>query len=352
MKKMLKQFIFSVFIILSPEICLSNYDEFFDTETACKIAESTGSVKLETSTKSLGSISHEYCEILRESLEKISKIAGVYPRLLISTSSQINAFATSVNGQGVIGITFPMLEQLGSDRNLIAAIIGHEIAHLKLNHRASKVTNNAIFELLGVLAGVALDAKLGKSSPGFYGVGKDLGGLGSELAKMAYSREAETEADALSIEWMYLAEFDPDAAVLIHENILRASSSFFSSHPSSIDRITTIRETISRLKTSETSKIAAARKDENFSDPLSSEGKIPKGMVLSVNARHRYVVFSGTSRDQFFVGEDVGIAARNGGVVYAKVAKAIGGYYSAILPHFSDTVDKGAAVVAQKRGQQ
>jgi len=73
-------------------------------------------------------------------------------------------------------------------------------------------------------------------------------GFGADLIEAAYSRDDEREADALGIDYMIANSFDPGAAVRLHEKMLKLNDRlripFLSSHPSSQERIESLKKLI------------------------------------------------------------------------------------------------------------
>ncbi|GAA5844634.1 hypothetical protein JCM5353_001326 [Sporobolomyces roseus] len=110
-----------------------------------------------------------------------------------------------------------LLSLTEGDQDLLAAVIGHEIEHVKERH---------IVESLGFLAlsGVVFDVLRGFSwavTISFPIVGDFLSSgftfLDRQLSQRAYSRKLETEADWLGMELMAKAGYDPRAAIRLWE---------------------------------------------------------------------------------------------------------------------------------------
>jgi predicted Zn-dependent protease len=73
-------------------------------------------------------------------------------------------------------------------------------------------------------------------------------GLSAELIEASYSRDAEREADALSIDYMVASGFDPEGAVRLQEKMLKQPAGlrvpFLSTHPSGRERVETLKKLI------------------------------------------------------------------------------------------------------------
>ena len=119
----------------------------------------------------------------------------------------------------VIGISFGMLELLGLDVHMAAALIGHELGHLKLNHGEDHKNRR----VSGALT----------------------------ASNTRYSRDNEREADYLGAIWAVEAGYDPEGAVrlqeLVYEKSKHLSGGFSGTHPSSIERITKLKSLARRL---------------------------------------------------------------------------------------------------------
>ena len=167
----------------------------------------------------------------------IEEVAEIHAELVLTPGDDPNAFATIgkildgklVDPEGkdgeeinIMGLNFGILAMLGNDYDAAAAVIGHELAHLKLNH----------YE----------DSKeaMKKNPDGRI-----------TAANTKYSRDNEREADYLGVIWSIEAGYDPNGVVRAQESLYnlykRKGGSFGSSHPSSIERITVLKSLVRRL---------------------------------------------------------------------------------------------------------
>jgi len=116
-----------------------------------------------------------------------------------------NAFA--IPG-GYVYVTRDLVALMNSEAEL-AAVLGHEVAHVAARHaakRESAANRNAV---IGVLGQLLLGGLLGDSSIGQ--LGQQLVSQGSQLMTLRYSRSQETEADNLGITYLRRAGYDPRA---------------------------------------------------------------------------------------------------------------------------------------------
>ena len=110
-----------------------------------------------------------------------------------------NAFALP---GGYVYIFKAMVEDTESDDEL-AAILAHEVGHIVARHSMKKLQNSIGLTGLDLLGGVARTD------------GRTKAKTSTAIAQlmMAYSRQAEFEADKLSVQYLKKADFDPKAAV-------------------------------------------------------------------------------------------------------------------------------------------
>lgn len=81
--------------------------------------------------------------LLFAAMTAIQDVAEINAELFVLAGKEPNAFATvgedeEKNEQNVVGFTMGMLDLIGNDVDGMAAIIGHELAHLKLKHIEEK----------------------------------------------------------------------------------------------------------------------------------------------------------------------------------------------------------------------
>jgi predicted Zn-dependent protease len=151
-----------------------------------------------------------------------------------------------MNARRVIGINAAMVKLIGDDIDEYAALIGHEAAHWSRGHiDAGRLRSNTI-QAVGSLIGAGL------SMAGIPAAGL-ITGLGADIIDATFSRDDEREADAFGVEYMLANGFDPEAAVRLHERMLKQPGGlrvpFLSSHPSGEERIDNLKKLIEAKKT-------------------------------------------------------------------------------------------------------
>jgi len=138
----------------------------------------------------------------------------------------INAFALP---GGKIGV-FTGLLKAATTQDQLAAVIGHEVAHVIAGHSNERYSEAK----LAAFGGAAVQATTG--------VDAQLLGLASNVFfLLPHSRTHEAEADILGMDYMAKAGFDPHAAITLWQNMSKAGGEkppeMLSTHPSDQTRI-------------------------------------------------------------------------------------------------------------------
>ncbi|ATG73327.1 M48 family metallopeptidase [Zobellella denitrificans] len=148
--------------------------------------------------------------------------------VVVFDSPQINAFALP---GGKIGVYSGLLK-VARDQDQVAAVVGHEIAHVLARHSNERVSRTQLSNLGLSAADMALgQSGLREPAMAALGLGVQVGYL------LPYGREQESEADRLGLELMARAGFDPQASIALWRNMSAASSGqqppeLLSTHPS------------------------------------------------------------------------------------------------------------------------
>ena len=155
-------------------------------------------------------------------------------------SKQVNAFCMP---GGKIAFFYGILSELQLTDAEVAMIMGHEAAHALLEHAREQMGKNVI-TTNGLRLGAAL---LGLGQIG------DLGAqIGSQLLSLKFSRDDESEADALGLVMAAQAGYDPRAGVTLWQKMGAAgggaNASFLSTHPSGPQRIKDIEAKLPRVQ--------------------------------------------------------------------------------------------------------
>lgn len=103
-----------------------------------------------------------------------------------------------------------------ADKNGLAVVISHEIAHAVARHGGERMSQ----QLLLQFGGVALSEAVKNKPEETKGIYNTVFGIGAQLGIMLpYSREHELEADRLGLIFMALAGYNPQSAVAFWERM-------------------------------------------------------------------------------------------------------------------------------------
>ena len=157
-------------------------------------------------------------------------------RYLAVNANYINAYAFP---GGTIGVTRGILLSMDSEAEL-AALLGHEVAHVSARHTAQRMTSQTLTGLAVAGAGLALGAHANNTTAA---LALGLGGVAAGALLARYSRSDERQADSLGLEYMTAAGYSPEGMVKLMELLQSLSSrepglleQMFSSHPMSSER--------------------------------------------------------------------------------------------------------------------
>lgn len=160
---------------------------------------------------------------------------------VVFRNDQVNAFALP---GGQVGIFTGILDLMRNDAQL-ATVIGHEIGHVAARHSAARVSRSMATDLGMQAAAKALSGGNVAGSQALLGL---LGAGVTYGVVLPYSREQELEADALGIEYMAKAGYDPAEAVDFWQRMAEAGGNrqpeFTSTHPAPNTRIRQLRELV------------------------------------------------------------------------------------------------------------
>ncbi len=135
-----------------------------------------------------------------------------------------------------------------ADRNGLAVVLSHEIAHAVARHGNERMSQQMLIQLGGIALSEAVKNKPEETKNIYntvYGVGAQMGVV------LPYSRDHELEADKLGLIFMALAGYDPNSAIAFWERMSAAGgqkpAEFMSTHPSDQRRIAKIKEAMPEI---------------------------------------------------------------------------------------------------------
>lgn len=159
---------------------------------------------------------------------------------LLSDTQTVNAFALP---GGQIFITEALFRRLKSEDQL-AGVLGHEMGHVVGRHSNEQMANSKLWSGLAQGLGVLL-------SDGHNNSGMQIANMVAQWRVMKFSRDDESESDALGVKFMMQAGYNPEALIGVMEILAQVSgganrSDFMSSHPNPANRMEHIREAIAK----------------------------------------------------------------------------------------------------------
>ena len=160
----------------------------------------------------------------------------------IETGATPNATARGL-GSNRVTVNFAMISMIGDDDSEWAALLGHELAHLKLKHSKEGLKRKIPLAIAqGLISEKVENRVLGT-----------LLGLTTQAIDAHYSQDQENDSDYLGAIWAVEAGYSPWGAVELHQKLLAIKPGdnypdFLKSHPSSEERIGKLSRLAKRLE--------------------------------------------------------------------------------------------------------
>lgn len=165
--------------------------------------------------------------------------------VVVFDSEQVNAFALP---GGKIGVYTGILN-VAKGQDQLAAIIGHEIAHVTERHSNERLSSNQLVQMGAAVGGAVLSQQQVENKETWLMVGLGIAQYG---VLMPYSRMHESEADIVGQDLMAQSGFKPAAAIALWQNMAKQSKGappeFLSTHPSNQTRINDLTENLPTAK--------------------------------------------------------------------------------------------------------
>jgi predicted Zn-dependent protease len=185
----------------------------------------------------------EYINRIGQNLVKNSD-AKVPFTIKVLDTDEINAMALP---GGYFYVNSGLILACDSEDEL-AGVMAHEIAHVAAHHAAREMTKLNLMQISSIPLMIFTQGTW--TAYGVYEVAQ----LSVPLTLLQFSREYETEADYLGIQYMYRAGYDPQGMVTIFEKISALEkhkpgvvSRAFSDHPATPERIAAIEHEIATI---------------------------------------------------------------------------------------------------------
>jgi predicted Zn-dependent protease len=163
---------------------------------------------------------------------------------------EINAFALP-GGQMFVNIGTITAAKNEAE---LAGVMGHEMAHVYMQHSAKQAGKAQTTSLLAGIAEAALGATVGQKAGGLVGQLANMGiQMGAEGLMMKYSRNDESQADAVGTVILYKAGYNPQAMVDFFKTLAAQGGptppQLFSDHPNPGNREEAIAKQIAHWPT-------------------------------------------------------------------------------------------------------
>ena len=128
----------------------------------------------------------------------------------------------------------------------LAGVMAHEIAHVAACHAARQITHENLAQIASIPV-IVMGGPIGVGA-------SEIAGPAATLATLKFSRDFESQADYLGVQYMYRAGYDPSALVSFLEKVQAmnkkkpgAVSRAFDTHPQTPDRIAKTQVEIRRI---------------------------------------------------------------------------------------------------------
>jgi predicted Zn-dependent protease len=186
-----------------------------------------------------------YVRKFGESLAKAARPSPFEFRFYVVEDETLNAFA--IPGGAMYVNTGLMLAV--DNASELAGVLSHEMGHVTARHVAQMANRgrntgfvaNFFYLLIGILTG----------NPYLANAGGLAGSVAGQAYMNTYTRDAEREADALAVETMVHAGWNPEGMVTMFETLKKETGGysgpqFLASHPATDERIENVQRDIAK----------------------------------------------------------------------------------------------------------
>jgi len=167
----------------------------------------------------------------------IQKASGQTFSLGVSPDPDVNAYATTETGKKLIVFTNGFLKEFGDDPDVVANVMGHELAHHQLGHTKEGYKQNRDITV------EAVSTTMGVISSFFVPFSGIFVGNAVKAAGMSYSRDDERDADQMGMDWASQAGYSVCGSYRFAARLSEANQGatllMLSSHPGNGERMET-----------------------------------------------------------------------------------------------------------------
>ena len=216
-------------------------DEYLANQSSRQFSEMKKSQAVSRNTSDL--------QMIRRIGERIAQVAkvdlpGTRWEFVVFDKAEPNAFAMP---GGKVGVNSGLITLANGNEDEIAAVMGHEIAHVAFRHGNKRMSQAMGIALGGVILNTAMRDKSKSDralAGGAYGIGSTVG------VALPFSRTQEREADHRGLFYSAMAGFDPRGAISFWEKMQSRSKrrmpQFLSTHPNPGNRIEFLQSNMNR----------------------------------------------------------------------------------------------------------
>ena len=190
----------------------------------------------------------QYLRALGQQLVDASPPSPFEFRFYVIEDEELNAFA--VPGGAIYVHTGLMMTV--RDAAELAGVLAHEIGHVTSRHVAKMARRGRNTGVAAQIVGLLVAILSG--NPYIADAGNVATSMAAQAYMSTYTQDAERQADALAVDTMIRAGFDPIALVTMFETLQEAHAggiampAFLASHPAPTDRIVAVRELIAQRR--------------------------------------------------------------------------------------------------------
>ena len=214
---------------------------WYSTDTEIKMGKGYAD-EIEKSSKFItDTVIDEYVNRIGQNIVKNSDCKVPFT-IKVVDSDEINAFALP---GGFFYVNSGLILNADEEAEL-AGVMAHETAHVCAHHAVREMTR-LNYAQLGTIPLIFIGGWTG------YGI-YEAASIGIPITFMKFSREFESQADYLGVQYMYRAGYDPQAFITFFEKIQAlekrkpgAVAKVFADHPQTPDRILHSQEEIARI---------------------------------------------------------------------------------------------------------
>ena len=206
----------------------------------------------------------EYVNRLGQNIVRNSD-AKVPFTIKVIDSDEINAFALP---GGFFYVNSGLILAADEEAEL-AGVMAHEIGHVAACHAARENTRSNLLNLASIPL-VLVGGPIGYA-------GYEAAGLALPVTFLHFSRGFEAEADYLGLQYMYKAEYDPNAFISFFEKLQAqekkkpgALAKAFSTHPQTSDRIEKSQQEIAQILPARAEYIVTTSEFEDVKERLAA----------------------------------------------------------------------------------